>query len=135
MRYAKLSKMSFAEEFLLYGSLCKVFSLGTQRFISVFFVTPVTCTDNLKILNEYVHKAISRCPHFATWKVFSNSGSYNWVSVRNKTSFWQKDRKSFQKQVRRLTRNPSPLPWMSTKIDDTMQDRDQHYRKVIKSNS
>ena len=66
MRYAKLSKMSFAEKFLLYGSLYKVFSLGTQRFISVFFVTPVTCTDNLKILNEYVHKAISRCPHFAT---------------------------------------------------------------------
>ena len=38
-----------------------VFSLGTQLSISVF-----ACTDNLKVLNECVQKAISRCPHFAT---------------------------------------------------------------------
>ena len=29
-----------------------VFSLGTQLSISIFFVTPVACTDNLKIINE-----------------------------------------------------------------------------------
>ena len=42
---------------------------------------------------------------------------------------------TFSKTSRRLARNLSPLPWMSTKINYTMQDRDKHYRKAIKSNS
>ena len=36
-----------------------VFSLGIQLSISLSFVTPVACTDNLNILNECVQKAIS----------------------------------------------------------------------------
>ena len=35
-----------------------VFSLGTELSISIVFVSPVACTDNLKIFNECVQKAI-----------------------------------------------------------------------------
>ena len=34
------------------------FSLGTQLSISIVFVTPLACTDNLKIIHECVQKAI-----------------------------------------------------------------------------
>ena len=36
-----------------------VFSLGIQLSISLSFVTPVACTDNLKIPNKCVQKATS----------------------------------------------------------------------------
>ena len=73
-------------------------SLGTQLFIAIFFVTPVTCTNNLKFLKNVFKKQNLDVPTLQL-KKFSNSSGYNCVSVRYEKNFCRKDRKSFQKQV------------------------------------
>ena len=116
-------------------------------------VVPVTLSDHFLIfcvLKSGVAKASPRTIEYRSYKHFDVNAfkrdleGVPWHVVGNEADIddavftWNKlfsDIADSHAPVKKRRVRGVPLPWMNTKINETMQDRDYHHRKAIKSNS